>query len=57
MQTKEEKEKYENSAKAFKELDVKVSELSDEKRKKLIERHRKKLLEYGAPFVKKNDLA
>ena len=45
LQTKEEKEKYENSAKAFKELDVKVSELSEEQRKKIIERHRKKLLE------------
>ena len=45
MQTKEEKEKYENSAKAFKELDVKVSQLSEEQRKQLIEGHRKKLLE------------
>ena len=34
-----------DSAKVYKELNVKVSELSEEQKIKLIDRHRKKLLE------------
>lgn len=34
-----------DSAKVYKELNVKVSELTEEQKRKLIDRHRKKLLE------------
>ncbi|KAK2555714.1 General transcription factor II-I repeat domain-containing protein 1, partial [Acropora cervicornis] len=40
-----EKKKFVDSAKVYKELNVKVSELSEEQKRKLIDRHRKKLLE------------
>lgn len=40
-----EKKKFVDSAKVNKELNVKVSELTEEQKRKLIDRHRKKLLE------------
>ena len=40
-----EKKKFVDSAKVYKELNVKVSELTEEQKRKLIDRHRKKLLE------------
>ena len=44
-QNDSQRKKFEDSAKVHKELNVKVSELTDDQRKKLIYRHRKKLLE------------
>lgn len=40
-----EKKKFVDSAKVYKELNVKVLELTEEQKRKLIDRHRKKLLE------------
>lgn len=40
-----EKKKFVDSAKVYKELNVKVSGLTEEQKRKLIDRHRKKLLE------------
>ena len=40
-----EKKKFVDSATVYKELNVKVSELTEEQKRKLIDRHRKKLLE------------
>lgn len=40
-----EKKEFVDSAKVYKELNVKVSELTEEQKRKLIDRHRKKLLE------------
>lgn len=40
-----EKKEFVDSAKVNKELNVKVSELTEEQKRKLIDRHRKKLLE------------
>ena len=37
--------KFVDSAKVYKELNVKVSELTEEQKRKLIDRRRKKLLE------------
>ena len=44
-QNDSQRKKFVDSAKVYKELNVKVSELTDDQRKKLIDRHRKKLLE------------
>lgn len=44
-QNDSQRKKFVGSAKVYKELNVKVSELTDDQRKKLIYRHRKKLLE------------
>lgn len=40
-----EKKKFVDSAKVYKELNIKVAELTEEQKRKLTDRHRKKLLE------------
>jgi hypothetical protein len=39
-----------DSAKAFREVDIKVSKLSEEQKRKLIDRYRKQLLEWVLPL-------
>lgn len=45
-----EKKKFVDSAKAFREVDIKVSKLSEEQKRKLIDRYRKQLLEWVLPL-------